>query len=352
LQERYRQNSWIRRNGALERRRAETSRLDDQVLVHKNPHSPTCLRFHPYNSELIVGERSGVSIWDWEEGSRVHTLTVNQPREARITTLDLVNAHNNALLLTGSDDGSVRIWRNYTSDQCEIASSWKALSDRLPSTRGSGLILQWEQQSSLLFASGDVRHIVVWDVEREHKVQEIATGAESCVTSIATDEAGRSLLIAGCGDGSVRLFDRRSSSGECMLSSHVMTLNEHRSWIVNVFVQTGRDGKIISGSVDGEVRLWDPRFSESVQTISTTAMLSALDLHPNANIFASGSPQNFIKIYNLSGTALSTIRYHDGFMGQRIGPISCLTFHPYKAYLAAGSTDSYLSIYTLEKQKK
>jgi regulator-associated protein of mTOR len=104
LQERYRQNSWIRRNGALERRRAETSRLDDQVLVHKNPHSPTCLRFHPYNSELIVGERSGVSIWDWEEGSRVHTLTVNQPREARITTLDLVNAHNNALLLTGSGE--------------------------------------------------------------------------------------------------------------------------------------------------------------------------------------------------------------------------------------------------------
>ena len=44
--------------------------------------------------------------------------------------------------------------------------------------------------------------------------QEIATGAESCVTSLATDEAGRSLLIAGFGDGSVRLFDRRSPTGE------------------------------------------------------------------------------------------------------------------------------------------
>ena len=37
-----------------------------------------------------------------------------------------------------------------------------------------------------------------------------------------------------------------------------------------------------------------------------------------------------IKVYNLDGGNLSTIRYHDGFMGQRIGPISCLGFHPHR----------------------
>ena len=30
---------------------------------------------------------------------------------------------------------------------------------------------------------------------------------------------------------------------------------------------------------------------------------------------------------------LSSIRYHDGFMGQRIGPTKCLAFHPYKVSL-------------------
>lgn len=39
--------------------------------------------------------------------------------------------------------------------------------------------------------------------------QDIPTGADSCVTSLACDSVGRSLLVAGCGDGSVRLFDRR-----------------------------------------------------------------------------------------------------------------------------------------------
>lgn len=44
----------------------------------------------------------------------------------------------------------------------------------------------------------------------------------------------------------------------------------------------------------------------------------------------SGSASQMIKVYNLDGGNLSTIRYHDGFMGQRIGPISCLEFHPHR----------------------
>ena len=47
-----------------------------------------------------------------------------------------------------------------------------------------------------------------------------------------------------------------------------------------------------------------------------------------------------------SGEEISLIRYHDGFLGQRIGPISALTFHPFKVMLAAGATDSIVSIYT------
>ena len=36
------------------------------------------------------------------------------------------------------------------------------------------------------------------------------SGADSCVTSLAFDPgATKPLIIAGCGDGSVRLFDKR-----------------------------------------------------------------------------------------------------------------------------------------------
>ena len=39
--------------------------------------------------------------------------------------------------------------------------------------------------------------------------QDIPTGADSCVTSMSCDPLSQSTLVAGLGDGSVRLYDRR-----------------------------------------------------------------------------------------------------------------------------------------------
>ena len=51
---------------------------------------------------------------------------------------------------------------------------------------------------------------------------------------------------------------------------------------------------------------------------------------------------------NLRGGAARethTIRYFDGFLGARIGPVSALCFHPSKTMLAVGATDSVLSLF-------
>ena len=37
----------------------------------------------------------------------------------------------------------------------------------------------------------------------------------------------------------------------------------------------------------------------------------------------------FIAVYNSNGEVISNIKYYEGFMGQRIGAISCLAFHPH-----------------------
>ncbi|KAF3851893.1 hypothetical protein F7725_005248 [Dissostichus mawsoni] len=41
------------------------------------------------------------------------------------------------------------------------------------------------------------------------------------------------------------------------------------------------------------------------------------------------SMNQFIAVYNANGDVISNIKYYDGFMGQRIGAISCLAFHPH-----------------------
>jgi len=44
----------------------------------------------------------------------------------------------------------------------------------------------------------------------------------------------------------------------------------------------------------------------------------------------SGSANQMIRVCDLEGNYRSIIRYHDGFMGQRIGPINCMAFHPHR----------------------
>ena len=67
-------------------------------------------------------------------------------------------------------------------------------------------------------------------------------------------------------------------------------------------------------------------------------------VHPAAPIVATAS--NYISLHGVNGEMLNTIKYHDGFLGQRIGPVCCMAMHPLKLLLSAGSADSIISIYT------
>ena len=134
------------------------------------------------------------------------------------------------------------------------------------------------------------------------------------------------------------------------LCSLVRTLTEHRGWIVNASLHKLGDGQLVTGSVNGDVRIWDLRHSHSTKTIEAHSTgMSAMAVHNHAPVIASGSHNQYVKVFNMEGNPLSTIRYHDGFLGQRIGPISAMAFHPHKMLLAAGSTDSIISVFETDQ---
>ena len=57
--------------------------------------------------------------------------------------------------------------------------------------------------------------------------------------------SGSNLVVVGCGDGSVRLFDRRLSPQD----ARVMTWREHSAWVVGVHLKakSPEEGRLISG---------------------------------------------------------------------------------------------------------
>uniref|UniRef100_A0A3Q2NT53 Regulatory-associated protein of mTOR n=1 Tax=Fundulus heteroclitus TaxID=8078 RepID=A0A3Q2NT53_FUNHE len=301
------------------------SRLDDQIFINRNPGVPSVVKFHPFNTCIAVADKDSICFWDWEKGERLDYFYNGNPRYTRITAMEYLNGHDCSLLLTATDDGALRVWKNFADQKNpEMVTAWQGLSDMLPTTRGAGMVVDWEQETGLLMTSGDVRVIRIWDTDREMKVQDIPTGADSCVTSLSSDSQ-RSLIVAGLGDGSVRVFDRRMGPSEC----RVMTYREHGAWVVKAHLQKETDGNIISVSVNGDVRFFEPRTPDSINVLQTVKGLTALDIHPQANLFACGSMNQFIAVYNANGDVISNIKYYDGFMGQRIGAISCLAFHPH-----------------------
>jgi len=82
----------------------------------------------------------------------------------------------------------MKVWRNYVpeagtlSSSAQLVTAWQVLTDMLPIAKGSGLVVDWDQTSSLLYTSGDVRIVRIWDAETELRVQ-----VSTCIRIIISD---------------------------------------------------------------------------------------------------------------------------------------------------------------------
>jgi regulatory associated protein of mTOR len=356
---------------------AACRRMDDQMAILDNNFEHTSqLIFHPYEDVLITANLNDqIGVWSLKEGVsgvRSALLSNGNMSGTTVTAMQLVNDHDQPLLCTASSDGMVRVWEHpsvanpadisvyvtggktnintniplpYQSVLPKLVTAFKALTD-LPSsvkTIGSNLNIIWQQEAGTLTVSGDVSMIRVWNLERELHFQDILLNPDVCVTCLANDNSTGRSIIAGYEDGYIRLFDQRT--GVSRYTGGV-SFQEQKTKILRVHRST-KDMVIAAGSIDGLMKLWDLRKnSQSIRTISCLkGQASAFAVHDYLPLFAVGSQSQKIKVFNFEGEVLSMLRYHDGFLGQRIGPISCLNFHPYKPYLAAGARDSIVSVY-------
>ena len=62
----------------------------------------------------------------------------------------------------------MRLYRKYEEpNQTDIVTSWRVLTDMLPSSKSTGTITDWQQGRGALLVGGDARVIRVWDAARE-----------------------------------------------------------------------------------------------------------------------------------------------------------------------------------------
>ncbi|KAN0060287.1 Target of rapamycin complex 1 subunit kog1 [Thecaphora frezii] len=263
----------------------------------RNGSVPYLMLFHQFENHLITAnDQNTIHVWDWEEKRLLSRFANGNPMRTNITSALFVNEDADAMLLVGSAEGDVRIYRHYDSPAMtlgyrgpELASSFRALPDLVRSKRPSGLIVDWLQISGHLLAGGDSRVIRVWDAHRELCVCDIPTRASSCVTSLSSETDIGHIFVAGFGDGTVGVYDRRNPPE----ASLVRLWEEHQTWVQNVHLQKRGNRELVTASVDGEVRLWDIRGRSSISQLSMArrlgGKLSCMAVHERIPVSAAAS---------------------------------------------------------------
>ncbi|XP_055700757.1 regulatory-associated protein of mTOR [Phlebotomus papatasi] len=359
---RFKRNVRLRHEAHEQQSRVPFLRLETQMWHGRTPNTPKIIKFHPYETHIAVAYRDRVATQDWRTQAKVTYVPEGnhkpafggitmQSRPTRVTSLEFVNAHDRSLLMVGYEDGSVRLWRPPAGEGEEprLVSAWRPLLVDNTTTGqhsrmggGVGLVMTWQQNCQTLVAGGDFKVLRLWDTERELKLCDIPTDADSAVHILSSAPNG--IFAAGCGDGSVRLFDKRCSPND----ARFMTYMEHTDTILSVCLRDDCEN-LISGCAQGNIRCFDIRQKRSIQNWCTGSNVTAISIHSMGDIVACGS--QFINTYGLDGKTLGTIRSHEGFMASKIGQTTCLAFHPHRLSLAVGFDDNILAIYRDENSK-
>ncbi|KAK1320310.1 Regulatory-associated protein of TOR 1 [Acorus calamus] len=245
---------------------------------------------HPFDPIVVAAdEDERIRVWNYDEGTLLNSFNNHEFSDKGISKLCLVNELDDSLLLVASGDGNIRIWKNYSvKSKQKLVTAFSSIQGHKPGGRIGNAVVDWQQQSGYLYASGDTSPILFWDLEKEQMVGSLSSSSESSISA---------LIVSASQAGDIQFLDIRNDS------KAYLTIEAHR------------------GS------------------------LTALAIHRHAPVIASGSAKQIVKVFSLEGEQLSIIRYYPTFMAQRIGSVSCLTFHPYRVLLTAGAADACVSVY-------
>ncbi|XP_049849534.1 protein raptor homolog isoform X2 [Schistocerca gregaria] len=342
---------WISSQAAV----LNTKKLETEVTILENESAIRTLAFNSFEPIICVADdTANVVLWNWVQGNKMAVIN-NHKNQAKITSLNFLNEQEVPLIAVGSDDGVVRIWDNIYSNS-RLVTAWRVLMNASPVSTSSpiSLVLEWQQQNERLLASGNTNLIRVWDLDHELSIQDVPTNSEfplTCMTSDKNTSKGTTVMT-GFEDGSIRFFDLRQPT----YSAPIAVYSEHQSRIINISAPKSTNGIVISGSSNGIIKFWDQSGASetsqrTISSFSSSSTMVAFSVYEQASIMAVGVHDQRVKIMNFIGNELSVIKYHDGFLRQRIGPITSMTFHPYSALLAVGASDSLVSIYAGEHIK-
>lgn len=350
--------------------KAGSSQWKTVMKFMNNNSQPSKMVFHQFEDHLVVtDDRDTVCIWDFQRELRLNRFSNANPAGSKINDARFINEDDQALLMVGSSDGVLKVFRNYDDPRkVELVTAFRALSELVPSNKTAGLVFDWQQGQGKALVAGDVKTIKVWNAATEVCAMDIPARSSSPLTSLTSDQVAGHIFAGGFGDGCIRVFDQRIKPSLAM----IRLWRDHTQWITNIHMQRGGYRELVSGSRNGEVRLWDLRNDKPIETIramgtARDGVMRTLSVHEHAPVFAVGGDGGDVRSFNVNGAFLGNfepvssgswtlggghhhVRTGSGASGYRrhgAAPIVTTAYHPHKMLLGCSTLgDNHISLIT------
>ncbi len=209
----------------------------------------TCVAFSPRGDRLAAGGTNLIVIWDFDTGKEISRCPLEDT-----TVHSLAFTPSGKQLVSGSEDGTVRLWFADTGEQLHSFNDHtdavrsvaiKELPGRLYAVSGGGGKFTANRDA---LTPGNRDHALrLWDLKERVLVRRI-TGQSGAIHSVAFSMDGR-LLVSGGDDHLIRIWDRETGKELRVLEGHKDTVRS---------IAVSPDGKYaLSGADDCKLRLWD-----------------------------------------------------------------------------------------------
>ncbi len=228
------------------------------------------------------------------------------------------------ILVTGSDDGIVRLWQTSTSKEILTFTGHDEWVNSVT----------FSSDGKFFVTGSSDKTIKVWNVDG--KCLMVFQGHTNSVLSVALSN-DNSLIASGSSDNTIKIWS--VYTGEC-----IRTLYDHIDRVHSVAFSLNNH-ILASGSGDKTIKLWDINTGECLKTLKGhTDVIHSIVFSPSSEILASGGYDCTIKLWDIStGKCLKTLENSD--------IIYSIVFSPNGQIIVSGSGNLKLKLWDINTGK-
>jgi WD40 repeat protein len=233
-------------------------------------------------------------------------------------------SEDGARAVSGSDDGTVRVWDLTTGRQ------QATLTGHTDWVRAVAV----SQDGARAVSGSDDGTVRVWDLTTGTE-QTALTGHAGEVFSVALTPDG-TRAVSGGDDGTVRVWDLTADREEAAATG----------WIFSTAV-TGDNARAVSGGSDGTLRVWDLATRREQATLTGhTRPVFGVALTPDGNRAVSGGSDRTVRVWDLTtGNEQAALTGHTR-------PVWSVAITPDGALAVSGSGDGTVRVWDLTTGKE